>query len=76
MMGIADEETYYFVRQFFLSLERYRHQMIVLLTGGNFPFSSCLDFPWILPIMNIAVPNFTCFLKKYSQLKCSLSMEI
>ena len=33
---------YYFVSQFFLSLERYRHQMIVLLTGGNFSFQLML----------------------------------
>ena len=33
---------------------------------GIFPFSSCLDFSWILPFMSIAVPHFTCVLKKYA----------
>ena len=42
MVGLGYLYIYYFVSQFFLSLERYRHQMIVLLTGGNFSFQLML----------------------------------
>ena len=42
MVGLGYLYIYYFVSQLFLSLERYRHQMLVLLTGGNFSFQLML----------------------------------
>lgn len=42
MVGLGYLYVYCFVSQFFLSLERYRHQTIVLLTGGNFSFQLML----------------------------------